>query len=119
MTDRRREVRIAGEHRVVLDLPPGEEPGQPGTEFVYLTSDLSAGGIRVLTDMPWPIGSRVSIELALRRPRRMVSGFALVRWVRPHIEKDIFEMGLEFTELAPEGLAAILEYLYHASRSSS
>lgn len=119
MNDRRREVRVAGEHRVVLDLPPGEEPVASGGEFVYLTSDLSAGGIRVLTDTPWPVDARVSIELALRRPRRLVSGSARVRWVRPLHEKDIYEMGLEFTELAPEGLAAVLEYLYHASRSAS
>ncbi len=119
MNDRRREVRVAGEHRVVLDRPSVEASMASGGEFVYLTSDLSAGGIRVLTDSPWPVDARVSIELALRRPRRLVSGFGRVRWVRPLYERDIYEMGLEFTELAPEGLAAVLEYLYHASRHAA
>jgi len=116
MTDRRREARVAGEHRIVLNLRSDEAPGAGGTEFVSLTSDLSAGGLCVLTDSPWPVDARVAIELALSRPRRLVSGFGRVRWVKPLYEKDVFEMGLEFTELQPEGLAAILEHLYRAAR---
>jgi c-di-GMP-binding flagellar brake protein YcgR len=119
MTDRRQEVRVEGEHRIVLNLRPDPGPGTGGTEFVGLTRDLSAGGIRVLTDAPWPIDARVAIKLVLRRPRRLISGFGRVRWVKPLYEKDVFEMGLEFTELAPEGLAAVLEHLYRAARHAA
>ena len=119
MTDRRREVRVEGEHRIVLRLQPDAERGEGGAELVALTCDLSAGGIRVLTDAPWPVDARVEIELALRRPRRLVSGFGRVRWVKPLYEQDVFEMGLEFTDLQPEGLAAVLEHLYRAARRAA
>lgn len=119
MNDRRREVRIAGEHRIVMNLRSDSGPGAGGAEFVSLTSDLSAGGLRVLTDAPWPLDARVAVELALRRPRRLVSGFCRVRWVKPLYEKEVFEMGLEFTDLQPEGLAAVLEHLYRAARRSA
>ncbi len=59
-----------------------------------------------------PEGARVRIEIALTGSRRLVRGTGTVRWVNRLFEDDIFEMGVEFAEIDPESIGAILEHIY-------
>jgi len=112
MKEKRKEKRIFEEDKVVLSLvPEGNVPGSAET-YYSLTQDISAGGVRVITDSPLPVDSNVRFEIALSKTRQLVHGTGKVRWLNRLFEDRVFEAGLEFTELGPEGVGAILEHIY-------
>jgi c-di-GMP-binding flagellar brake protein YcgR len=115
MKEKRKEKRISEEDKIVLNLiPEGDVPGSTET-YYSLTQDISAGGVRIVTDSPLLVDSNVRFEIALSKTRRLVSGIGKVRWLNRLFEDRVFEAGLEFIELSPEGVGAILENVYRHS----
>jgi c-di-GMP-binding flagellar brake protein YcgR len=115
MKEKRKENRIIEEDKVVLSLvPEGNVPGSAETyhSLYSLTQDISAGGVRIITDSPLPVDSNVRFEIALSKTRQLIHGTGKVRWLNRLFEDRVFEAGLEFTELGPEGVGAILEHIY-------
>ena len=118
MKEKRKEKRILEEDKIVLDLiPEGNVPGSAET-YSSLTQDISAGGVRIVTDSPLPADSNVRFEIALAKTRRLIKGTGKVRWLNRLFENRAFEAGIEFVELGPEGLGAILEHVYRQGAKS-
>jgi hypothetical protein len=75
MKDRRRDVRVVEENKVVISLMTGEvRPGAP-TVFYSLTRDVSVGGLRVMTSARLASGDRVRLDLTLGRSRKRIRFF--------------------------------------------
>jgi len=114
MKDRRRDVRIVEENKVVLSLMTGEvRPGLPGV-YHSLTRDLSMGGLRVMTSARLEPGTRVRIDLTLSRSRKRVKAVAEVRWVRDLYGGEVFEAGLQFVGLDPDDEFALMDHIFGA-----
>lgn len=112
MRERRREERIPEEDKVVLSvLSDGGEAGS-AIPMVSLTRDISAGGACLVTDASVPVGTRIRLEIALTGSRRLFRGTGTVRWVNRIFEDSVFELGVEFSEIDPENIGAILEHVY-------
>ena len=112
MKEKRKEKRVFEEDKVVLSfVHEGNVGGSPET-YYSLTRDISAGGVRILTDTPLPVDSNVGFEIALSKTRRLVYGTGRVCWLNRLFEDRVFEAGLEFTKLGPKGVGAILEHIY-------
>ena len=111
MKDRRREPRAREENRVVLTrlAEEGEEPRGP---YYCLTKDISVGGIRIMTDAPLSVGTRVKVEITLARSRKRIQALARVRWVKELFGKDVFDTGLEFSALDAETEVVLIEHIY-------
>ena len=76
MKDRRRDVRVIEENKVVVSLMTGDvQPGVPGV-FRCLTCDISVGGLRLMTAAPLEAGTRVRVDLTLSRSRKRVKAVA-------------------------------------------
>jgi uncharacterized protein (TIGR02266 family) len=112
MKERRKDPRINEENKVVLNLIPNG--GAQGSRNVYysLTRDLSIGGIRIMTDAPLAVGSRVKVEITLAKSRKRVQAVAAVRWVNELFGKEVYDMGLEFVEIDPETELALIDHVY-------
>ncbi|MCK7480499.1 MAG: PilZ domain-containing protein [Candidatus Moduliflexus flocculans] len=118
MKDRRRDVRVLEENKVVISLMTGEvRPGVP-TVFYSLTRDVSMGGLRVMTSAPLASGDRVRLELTLGRSRRRIRAVAVVRWVREIYDGEVFEIGLNFTALSAEAEFALMDHIFGARDGS-
>ena len=113
--ERRREPRLRQENKVVL-TPIGAAGEAPPLTYYSLTRDISAGGIRILTDAPLAVDSRVRVEVALTRTRSRIEAEARVRWVKEYFGKDVYETGLEFVGMDPEVRLTLMEHLYGRSR---
>ena len=112
MRERRREERVPEEDKVVLSvLSDGGEAGS-AIPMVSLTRDISAGGACLVTDASVPVGTRIRLEIALTGSRRLFRGTGTVRWVNRIFEDSVFELGVEFSEIDPENIGAILEHVY-------
>lgn len=112
MKDRRRDVRLVEENKVVVSMMTGEvRPGVPGV-FHSLTRDISLGGLRIMTGARLEPGSRVRLDLTLGRSRRRVRAVAEVRWVRDLYDGEVFEAGLQFVGLDPDTEFALIDHIF-------
>jgi len=109
--ERRRDPRTRQENKVVL-TPIGAAGEAPPVTYYSLTRDISVGGIRILTDAPLAVDSRVRVEVALTRSRSRIEAEARVRWVKELFGKDVYETGLEFVGMDPEVRLTLMEHLY-------
>lgn len=116
MKNRRRDIRITEENKVLLTVPAGRGPERDGTVFYSFTRDISAGGVRVLTGARLEPGGRVRLEIALSGSRRTIRTAAEVRWVREVYENEVFEAGLVFVNLDPESEIALIDHVYGRAR---
>jgi c-di-GMP-binding flagellar brake protein YcgR len=112
MRERRKENRVSEEDKVVLNLVPDGKQAGAAAPLLSLTRDISPGGACVVTSASVPVDGRVRIEIALTGSRRLFQGTGTVRWVNRLFEDSVFEMGVEFAEIDPESIAAILEHVY-------
>jgi Tfp pilus assembly protein PilZ len=105
VADRRRYPRVQAE---VLCRPAGLVP----FHHTRSTHDISLGGMRVLTDEKFAVGSRLDLDVLLP-DKSTVRCWARVVWISPlGAEAPAkFDCGLEFTDLAQQDiqrLAAVL-----------
>jgi len=112
MKDRRRDVRLVEENKVVVSLLTGEvRPGVPGV-YYSLTRDVSMGGLRIMTGAPLEPGARVRVDLTLGRSRRRIQAVAEVRWSRGLYAGEVFEAGLQFVDLDPDSEFALMDHIF-------
>lgn len=112
MKERRRDPRVSEENKVILSLIPNGSPQGPKEVYYSLTKDVSLGGVRIMTDAPLAVGSRVRIELTLAKSRKRIRAVVRVRWVKELFGEDVFDMGLEFVEIDPEAELALIDHVY-------
>jgi hypothetical protein len=65
-----------------------------------------------LSSRSFPAATLLSVELPLSKVKKMIKTKGEVRWVRSVEDGELFEMGIEFIDLPPESLVALLEYSY-------
>jgi c-di-GMP-binding flagellar brake protein YcgR len=110
--DRRRDVRIIEENKVVISMMTAEvRPGAP-TVYYSLTRDISIGGVRLMTVAPLEAGARVRLEITLSRSRKRIKAMAEVRWVRELYAREVFEVGLQFVGLEPDAEFALMDHIF-------
>jgi len=119
MKDRRRDVRIFEENKVIVSLMTGEV--RPGIPAVYysLTRDISMGGLRIMTGAALQTGTRVHVDIALGRPRKRIRAVAEVRWVRDLYGGEVFEAGLQFVGLDPDAEFALMDHIFGGKDGAS
>lgn len=76
--------------------------GKPQVFTGSLSRDVSAGGIRVLTDQFLPKDTPLEVELFLEPFKRLIPARARVVWLEqvPYRD-DAYQMGLEFSYIEP------------------
>jgi uncharacterized protein (TIGR02266 family) len=76
-----------------------------GHAFLAVTQDISAGGMRIATGNPPPVGTFLEVTFVFPDTERKIRARAVVRHV---VESSA--MGVEFTGLAADDQAAIREF---------
>jgi len=111
MRDRRSDVRLIEENKVVVSLMTGEVRPGPAV-FHSLTRDISMGGLRIMTGAALEAGSRVRLEITLGRSRKRIQAVAEVRWVRGLYAGEVFDAGLQFVGLEPDAEFALMDHIF-------
>ena len=110
--ERRQESRINEEDKVVVELlTNGQIPGDKPI-INALTKDISPGGARIMTNILIPVNTLLKLDIVLSQRRRRVHGTGIVRWSRSVYQEELFEMGIEFTQISPEDKMILLEHTY-------
>jgi c-di-GMP-binding flagellar brake protein YcgR len=111
-SERRKDSRVSEEDKVVIELFPDLQPPPQKKIFSALTKDISPGGVRLMTNVALPVNTPVRMEIVLSKRRKLIQATGIVRWSRSVYEADLFEMGVEFTEIALEDKMILLEHTY-------
>jgi hypothetical protein len=108
MAEQRKDQRFREEKKVVIEFYPGGKNLRPNNVTYALTRDVSEGGVRLLTDRYFPIGTLLKITLSLTRTRQIVNVVAKVKWVQNFQTSDLYEMGIEYMREIPESVKAMM-----------
>lgn len=112
MKDKRRDIRLIEENKVVVSLMTGEVRTGVPVAYHGLTRDISMGGIRLMTSAPLEPGARVRVDITLGRSRKRVRAVAEVRWLRDLYGGEVFEAGLQFVGLDPDDEFALMDHIF-------
>lgn len=110
--ERRKDSRLSEENKVAIELLTDGRTTAEKTIINALTKDISPGGVRVMTDILLPVDALLKIEIVLSRRRRLVSAMGIVRWTRGVYGEEMFEIGIEFTQISPDEKMLLLEHTY-------
>lgn len=110
--ERRRDRRINEEDKVLIELLTNGRPPADQTIINALTKDVSPGGVRLLTNVLLPVNTLLKMEIVLSQRRRQVHAMGVVRWAHSMYEEELFEIGIEFTQISPDDKMLLLEHTY-------
>jgi len=108
-TDRRRSPRVRVYHPVrVHRLTP--------TQLVEtLTKDLSVGGVRCMSTLPFPIGSELQLELVLFAGEEPLTVEGHTVWFQFVPSGEQYELGIAFDALSQQYKRRLSMYLSNPS----
>ena len=112
--DRRREPRR--EDGCTITLTPRDSTGRRGEKVLYYgrTKNASPSGLKIDSDVSFPLGTVVSIKLQSPKTRRLIQAAGVVKWVTAIGEGQSFEIGLEFVETSVRSIMDLLDHIYKA-----
>ena len=110
--EKRRDSRIDEEDKVLIELLTNGRPPADKTIINALTKDVSPGGVRLLTNVLLPVNTLLKMEIVLSQRRRQVHAMGVVRWAHSMYEEEMFEIGIEFTQISPDDKMLLLEHTY-------
>lgn len=93
---------------------------EDGKTFDSLTSGIGGGGLFIESSTPLAPGTELKVEFALPdRPNQKFETHAKVAWTRKKPERYLLfpGMGVQFTEIAPETQARLIELVESLNRS--
>lgn len=108
MVENRIDPRFREEKKVVIEFYPGGKNLRPNNVTYALTKDVSEGGVRLLTDKYFSVGTLLKITLSLSRTRQIVNVAAKVKWVQNFHTSDLYEMGIEYMHEIPESVKTMM-----------
>jgi uncharacterized protein (TIGR02266 family) len=91
-----------------------------GKQFDSLTGGIGGGGLFIESSTPLPQGTELAVEFALPdRPWEKLKAKAKVAWTRNKPERYLLfpGMGVQFTDIAPEARAQVLELVNALNRN--
>lgn len=118
MTEQRRAKRIKKEAKVTIELIHTDKLTPDKKITYHVTKDISSSGLRILASTFLPINSLLKIRLSLTKPRRFITAFGKVRWLKGRYGDRLFEMGIEFVDTPQENIKALKEYIEKLEDSS-
>ena len=85
-----------------------------------LTKDLAVGGLRSVSTKPFPVSTKLHIELLLPNGQGLINVYGRTAWFRTIPDSDQFELGVAFTEMSDLDKRRLSAYLLRlASQTAS
>lgn len=112
MDEKREAKRLREENKLFFEIISTPKKFEHRRIFYTFTKDISLKGISIRTDTFLPIGTIVEIKINLAKSSKMIEIKARVRWVKSIFEDEVFKVGLEFIDTAPDVIQLLIEHIY-------
>ena len=109
--DRRDFTRFEEENRVHIEYENGGNEKDVPSIFA-ITNNLSLGGVKILSNVVFPVGRVIRITLDLSRSKKKVSLEGKVVWAKLQYEGQLYEMGIEFIHDYPKTFTQMFDHIY-------
>lgn len=76
-----------------------------------ITADLSAGGLRFISDFFLPLHSSVKLEINLPQAQKPINAIAEVMWIKSVFGDERYEVGVKFLQIDNDAAELIRKYL--------
>jgi Tfp pilus assembly protein PilZ len=110
MAEKRRTKRIHEENKVEIKVVKPNSAGDFVLSNVF-TRDLSLGGVRILTNAPFQLNSKLTITLYLAKSNQQAKVDGRVVWLKS-IDKGSYEIGVEFLHEIPASVLMLINHIY-------
>jgi c-di-GMP-binding flagellar brake protein YcgR len=112
MREMRKSGRVYTRCHVVTKVLKHDDPAHRyGPPRYGLTSDFSAGGMRLVLGEDLPPDATVELVIVLENPPAIFQHFGRIRWCKPSADQQKRFVGVEFTATSPAVMEAWLRML--------
>ena len=105
MFERRRFLRIPDELEITYKVISDTKTK------MFMTKDISQGGIRFFAQEPIPQNSLLEIRLTLKEVPFSFKTVVRTRWVKMVPYGDLYEVGVEFINIPQDAAEHLLQYI--------
>ncbi|MBI5756414.1 MAG: TIGR02266 family protein, partial [Nitrospirae bacterium] len=97
-------IKKRAHHRIPFNKPVKLTFEHLGSFITQYSSNISENGMFIITERPYPLGTRFQFEFTLKRDHELIAGEAEVRWIKEKVSNNGVEergMGVRFITLRP------------------
>jgi len=95
----------------IKPLPRGQNP-VISDEIEVVTRDLSIGGARIHSPVPFELGTVLRLKIELVRSRETIRLKGQVKWVKRDETENVFELGVEFDHETAQTVTSLMKNLH-------
>ena len=111
MYERRRAERLVQENEITIKVVTKDRLPTNKTIIYDISKDISSSGIRIQTNVFFPVDTLLKIELNLKNPPRMVVALGKIKWIRSLFGDESYEAGLEFVDTSSEAIQVLADHV--------
>ena len=109
--EKRRASRIKEKDRIAIEVFSESEDLPAKKIYCVLSKDISTFGVKIQTDTFFPVNSSLKLKIFLENPQSFLRLHGKVRWVECNYTKEIYKMGIEFTDISSDSIKILKEHI--------
>jgi c-di-GMP-binding flagellar brake protein YcgR len=114
--DKRKERRFKQWNKTSIKSASGPREFNDPSGINAYTYDISLGGAKIYSDVDFPVGTAIRMQIELVRSKESINIDGVVRWAKRNEDYKVFELGVEFFHLIPKTVFTLMHNLYdHAA----
>jgi hypothetical protein len=111
MCKKRIEKRLNQQNEVTITVV-SDVSQSPAKRVSYnLTKDISASGVKLVSNCFLPKGALLKINLTLNNPPQMIRVLGKVQWSKSILADELFEVGIVFVDTPAENIRVLNEHI--------
>ncbi len=109
---KRKDRRIKQWNKAVIKPLSQGKKAMISDEIEVVTCDLSIGGARIHSPVPFELGTVLRLKIELVRSRETIRLKGQVKWVKRDETENVFELGVEFDHETAQTITSLMKNLH-------
>jgi c-di-GMP-binding flagellar brake protein YcgR len=109
--EKRKTRRIKEDDKVAIEVITDSKDLQIKKIYYVLSKNISQAGIEFEADTFFPVDACLKLKIFLENPQRLISIHGKVRWIKCNYTKEIYKMGIEFTDISSDSIKILKEHI--------
>jgi c-di-GMP-binding flagellar brake protein YcgR len=112
MEEKRIAPRLEEENEVTISVISSRK-NSPKEKIIYNeTTDISASGAKIRTNILLPIDTLLNIDLTLKNLQQKINAIGKVKWIKIIIDDESYEAGVEFVNAPIYAIQRLEDYIF-------
>ena len=112
MEEKRIAPRLQEENEVTISVISSRK-NSPKEKIIYNeTTDISASGAKIRTNILLPIDTLLNIDLTLKNLQQKINAIGKIKWIKIIIDDESYEAGVEFVNAPIYAIQRLEDYIF-------